>query len=61
MTFINTPGPLLWERCTIRLSYLDRKEIIFRYTTLQIFQRAHCDSDHYLVVAKVREKVAVRK
>jgi len=28
---------------------------------VQSFRRAHCDTDHYLVVAKVRERLEVSK
>jgi hypothetical protein len=28
---------------------------------IRSFRAAHCDSDHYLVVAKVRERLAVNK
>jgi hypothetical protein len=28
---------------------------------VQCFRRADCDTDHYLVVAKVRERLAVNK
>jgi len=35
----------------------------FESSTLdvQIFRRADCDTDHYLVVAKVRERLVVSK
>jgi hypothetical protein len=33
----------------------------FQYTPCVIFQGADCDTDHYLVVAKVRERLAVSK
>jgi hypothetical protein len=33
----------------------------FRYTPYTIFQGAGCDTDHCLVVAKVRERLAVIK
>jgi hypothetical protein len=33
----------------------------FEHTRLQSFRGAGCDTDHYLVVAKVRERLAVRK
>ena len=31
------------------------------YTRLRSFSGADCDTDHYLVVAKVRERLAVSK
>ena len=33
----------------------------FEYTNVQSFRGADCDPDHYLVVAKFREKLAVNK
>jgi hypothetical protein len=33
----------------------------FKYTYVQSFRGADCDADHHLVVAKVRERLAVRK
>jgi hypothetical protein len=33
----------------------------FKCTSVQSFGAADCDSDHYLVVAKVREMLAVNK
>jgi hypothetical protein len=33
----------------------------FKYTGSAIFRGADCDTDHYLVVAKVRERLAVSK
>jgi hypothetical protein len=33
----------------------------FSITDVRSFRRADCDSDHYLVVAKVRERLAVSK
>jgi hypothetical protein len=34
---------------------------MFRATIFPIFRGADCNTDHYLVVAKVRERLAVRK
>ena len=33
----------------------------FQYTLCIIFQGADCDTDHYMVVAKVRERLVVSK
>jgi len=33
----------------------------FEYTRLRSFGEADCDTEHYLVVAKVRERLAVNK
>ena len=33
----------------------------FEYNRLRSFRGADCDTDYYLVVAKVRERLAVRK
>jgi endonuclease/exonuclease/phosphatase family metal-dependent hydrolase len=59
--FINTPGPLLRERHNqIDHVLLDRR----RHSSIldvQSFRGADCDTDHYLVVAKVRERLAVSK
>ena len=35
--------------------------MVFEYTRCTKFQGAGCDTDHYLVVAKVRERLAVSK
>jgi hypothetical protein len=35
--------------------------MVFKYTQCLIFQRSRCDTDRYLVVAKVRERLAVSK
>jgi hypothetical protein len=43
------------------LSHIDRYEMAFEYTRGTILQGADCDTDHYLVVAKVRERLAVSK
>jgi hypothetical protein len=56
--FINIPGPLLRETHTTRVTILiDRS----RHTSVLVpsFRGADCDTDHYLVVAKVRERLAV--
>jgi hypothetical protein len=33
----------------------------FKYVRCVIFRVAECDTDHYLAVVKVRERLAVRK
>jgi len=35
--------------------------MVFEYTRCTKFQGAGCDTDHYLVVAKVRERLALNK
>jgi hypothetical protein len=54
--FINTPGPLQMERRTARL-------ITWHSSILDVisFRGADCDSDHNLVVSKVRERLTVSK
>ena len=60
-TFISTPGPLLIGR----LSQIDQILIDRRWhlsmLDVQSFWGAECDTDHYLVVAKVKERLAVSK
>jgi hypothetical protein len=60
--FINTPGPVLMERCTTRLIniLIDRRRHSSILDVIS-FRGTDCDSDHYLVVAKVRERLAVSK
>jgi hypothetical protein len=59
--FITTPGPLLKERHNrIYHILIDRR----RHSSLldvRSFRGADCDSDHYLIVAKVMERLAVSK
>jgi hypothetical protein len=45
------------------ISHLNRKHKILHSNVLDVqsFRAADCDSDHYLVVAKVRERLAVNK
>jgi len=49
-------------RLTNRLiTCIDRQETAFEHSRCKKFQGADCDTDHYLVVAKLRERLAVRK
>ena len=62
-TFINTrrPGPLLMGRHNqIDHILIDRR---WNSSILDVrsFREAECDTDHYLVVTKVRERLAVIK
>ena len=60
-TFISTPGTLLIRR----LSQIDQILIDRRWHSsildVQSSWGADCDTDHYLVVAKVKERLAVSK
>jgi hypothetical protein len=59
--FINAPGPLLVKRHKeIDPVFINRRQ---HSTALHVrsFRGADCDTDHYLVVAKVRDRLAVRK
>jgi hypothetical protein len=40
---------------------IDRQEMAFEHTRVYSFRGADCDTDHYLVIAKVRERLAVSK
>jgi hypothetical protein len=42
-------------------SIFDRQKTAFKYSDVLSFRAADCDTDHYLVVTKVREKLAVSK
>jgi hypothetical protein len=53
-TFRNTLGPLLTGRLTITLMAL-------RYSYVRYFRAADYDTDHYLVTAKVRDRLSVSK
>jgi hypothetical protein len=39
-------------------SLIDKRRLVL---DVRSFRAAHCDTDHYLVVAKVRERLAVNK
>jgi hypothetical protein len=59
--FINTPGPLLRETHN-QIDYvsIDRRRLS-SILDVRSFTGADCDTDHYLVVAKVRERLALSK
>jgi hypothetical protein len=60
VTFINLRGHLLMGRYTTKINHIDRR----RHSSIpdvRSFRAAHCDTDNYLVVAKVRERLAVSK
>jgi hypothetical protein len=59
VTFINVLGHLLMERSTNKLTIFD----IGHSNILDVrsFRAADCDTDHYPVVAEVREGLAVSK
>jgi len=48
-------------RLTNQVDHIDRYKVAFEYTLMYDVSGADCDSDHYLVVAKVRERLAVCK
>ena len=60
-TFISTPGPPDGKTHNqIDHILIDRR----RHSNIldvRSFREADCDTDHYLVVAKLRERLAVRK
>jgi hypothetical protein len=58
-TFINTLGLLLMVSHIIR-SCPDRQKTTFKHIRCSLLQRS-CDTDHYLVVAKLRERIPVSK
>ena len=41
--------------------HIDREVMPFEYISCTIFRGTDCDIDHYLVFAKVRERLAVIK
>jgi hypothetical protein len=57
-TFVGTSGPLLREKTHNQIDHIliDRSILDVRS-----FRGADCDTDYYLVVAKVRERLAVSK
>ena len=60
-TFINTPGPLLKEWLTTSDHILTDRIWHSSILDVRSFRGADCDTYHYLVVAKVRERLAVNK
>jgi hypothetical protein len=59
--FINTPGPLLrGTHNQIDHILIDRR-LHSSILDVRCFRGVDCDTDHYLVVAKVRERLAVSK
>jgi hypothetical protein len=59
--FINTPGPLLRETNNqIDHILIDRRRNS-NILDAGSFRGTDCDTDHYLVVAKLRERLAVSK
>jgi hypothetical protein len=57
---MNTPGPLLMDRHTTRLiTFLVVRRKHSNILDVRSFRGADCDTDHYLIVAKIRERLAV--
>jgi hypothetical protein len=56
---VNTPGPLLMERHNHIDHILRDRRRHSSILDVRSFRGTDCDSDHYLVVAKVRERLAV--
>jgi hypothetical protein len=54
--FINTARPLLMDRHVC----IDRRRLS-NILDVRPFRRADCDTDHYLVVEKIRERLTVSK
>jgi hypothetical protein len=56
---MNTPGPLLMGRHTTRLiTFLVVRRKHSNILDVRSFRGADCDTDHYLIVAKIRERLA---
>jgi hypothetical protein len=60
-TFISTRGPLLMDRLITRLITLIDRRLHSSILDVRSFRGADCETDQYLVVAKVRERLAARK
>ena len=60
-TFVSKPGPLLVGRLTTRLITLIDRSWHSSVLDVRSFRGADCDTDHYLVVAKVKERLSVSK
>ena len=61
ITFISAAGLFLMGRLITKLITLIDGRWHSTIIDVRSFRGAECDTDHYLVVAKVRERLAVRK
>jgi hypothetical protein len=57
--FIETPGPLLMGRLNQIDHILRNRRRYSSILDVKSFRGADCDTDHYLVAAKIRKKLAV--